>query len=155
MIQRRAFMHRAAVAAAMFGIPVARAERLFADDVPLPPRELFATDPERYWAELRRQWLLASDRINLNCGSIGCTPLPVLRATIDHMLSAEEFREPGYPWFGYEENTRIHELRDAMSATVRDDHALPAQQHDEIRNSFEERVGGHGHYVNKSVAGIS
>jgi len=116
MLQRRAFMHRAAVAAAMFGIPVARAERLFADDVPLPPRELFATDPERYWAELRRQWLLASDRINLNCGSIGCTPLPVLRATIDHMLSAEEFREPGYPWFGYEENTRIHELRDAMSA---------------------------------------
>jgi isopenicillin-N epimerase len=116
MIQRRAFLHRAAVAAAMFGIPVAHAERLFADDVPLPPRELFATDPERYWAELRRQWLLASDRINLNCGSIGCTPLPVLRATIDHMLSAEEFREPGYPWFGYEENSRIHELRDAMSA---------------------------------------
>jgi selenocysteine lyase/cysteine desulfurase len=32
------------------------------------------------------------------------------------MLAAEEFREPGYPWFGYEENTRIHELRDAMAA---------------------------------------
>lgn len=116
MLQRRAFLHRAAVAAAMFHLPLAKAERLFTDDVPLPPRDLYNTDPERYWAELRRQWLLASDRINLNCGSIGCTPLPVLRATIDHMLSAEEFREPGYPWFGYEENTRIRELRDAMSA---------------------------------------
>lgn len=116
MLQRRAFLHRAAVAAAMFHLPLAKAERLYADDVPLPPRDLYNTDPERYWAELRRQWLLASDRINLNCGSIGCTPLPVLRATIDHMLSAEEFREPGYPWFGYEENTHIHELRDAMSA---------------------------------------
>jgi len=116
MLRRRAFIHRAAVAAAMFGVPLRSAEALMADDAPLPPRDLYNTDPERYWAELRRQWLLAADRINLNCGSIGCTPLPVLRATIDHMLSAEEFREPGYPWFGYEENSRIHELRDSMSA---------------------------------------
>ena len=36
---------------------------------------LRATDPDRYWADLRRQWLLAADRINLNCGSVGCTPL--------------------------------------------------------------------------------
>src|SRR2546426_5707746 len=37
--------------------------------------------------------------------------LPVLRAMVDHILSAEEFREAPYPWFGYEENTRIRELR--------------------------------------------
>ncbi len=109
MFQRRAFLQRAAVAAAAFGLPLANAERLFAQDEPLPPRDLYTSDPERYWAELRRQWLLASDHINLNCGSVGCTPLPVLRATIDHMLSAEEFREAAYPWFGYEENTRIRD----------------------------------------------
>jgi selenocysteine lyase/cysteine desulfurase len=39
-----------------------------------------------------------------------------LRATIQHLLSAEEYREGPYPWFGYEENTRIHELREAMAA---------------------------------------
>ncbi len=116
-MQRRHFLRNAAVAAAAFGIPLTRAEQAFAQDTPsLPSPALYSSDPERYWAELRRQWLLASDRINLNCGSVGCTPLPVLRATIEHMLSAEEFREPGYPWFGYEENTRIHDLRDAMSA---------------------------------------
>jgi isopenicillin-N epimerase len=117
MMQRRNFLRQAAVAAAALGFPLARAEQVFAQDAPaLPPSSLFSSDPERYWAELRRQWLLASDHINLNCGSIGCTPLPVLRATIEHMLSAEEFREPAYPWFGYEENTRIHDLRDSMAA---------------------------------------
>jgi isopenicillin-N epimerase len=120
MLKRRSFLQHAAVAAAALGLPLGYAEQAFAQDAPpLPPSELYATDPERYWAELRRQWLLAADHINLNCGSVGCTPLPVLRATIEHLLSAEEFREGPYPWFGYEENTRIHELRDAMSAFLR------------------------------------
>ncbi len=133
-MQRRQFLHQAAAAAAIFGLPLARAEQMLAQEgPPLPPQDLFATDPERYWAELRRQWLLASDHINLNCGSIGCTPLPVLRATIEHMLSAEEYREAPYPWFGYEENTRIHDLREAMAAFLhinRDDLAI-------LRNATE------------------
>jgi selenocysteine lyase/cysteine desulfurase len=128
MFNRRAFFQRAAVAAAAFGIPLARAEQAFGEDAPpLPPSDLYKTDPNRYWAELRRQWLLAPDRINLNCGSVGCTPLPVLRATIDHMLSAESFREGGYPWFGYEENARVRQTRDALAAFVhckRDELAL-------------------------------
>jgi isopenicillin-N epimerase len=116
-MQRRDFLRSAAVAAAAFGIPVARAEQAFQMDAPaLPSENLFASDPEKYWTELRRQWLLAPDRINMNCGAIGCTPLPVLRATIEHLLAAEEFREPAFPWFGYEENTRIRELRDGMAA---------------------------------------
>lgn len=116
-MQRRNFLRSAAIAAVAFGIPVARAEQAFSMDAPSSPSEnLFASNPEKYWTELRRQWVLAPDRINMNCGAIGCTPLPVLRATIEHMLSAEEFREPAFPWFGYEENTRIHELRDAMAA---------------------------------------
>ena len=134
MLRRREFLQRAAAAATLFGIPLARAEPLFAQEAPaLPPRELYATDPGRYWAELRRQWLLAADRINLNCGSVGCTPLPVLRAMIEHVLFAEEFREPAYPWFGYEENGRLRELRDALAAFLhvsRDELAL-------VRNATE------------------
>ena len=90
MFPRREFIHRATVAAALFGIPLARAEQFFSEQsAPLPPRALLATDPRRYWSDLRRQWLLAPDRINLNCGSVGCVPMPVLRATIDHILYAE------------------------------------------------------------------
>jgi isopenicillin-N epimerase len=133
-LNRRRFFQRSAVAAALFGLPLARAEAAFGDDaLPLPNAKLYETDPERYWAELRRQWLLAADRINLNCGSMGCTPLPVLRAMIDHLLSSEAFREPEYPWFGYEENRRLRELRDALAAFLhckRDELAL-------VRNATE------------------
>jgi selenocysteine lyase/cysteine desulfurase len=134
MLDRREFFQRGAVAAALFGLPLARAEEAFGPEAPrLPARELYSTDPDRYWAELRRQWLLAADRINLNCGSVGCTPLPVLRGMIDHLLAAEAFREPDYPWFGYEENRTLRELRDALAVFLhcrRDELAL-------VRNATE------------------
>src|SRR6266704_6309269 len=134
MLSRRVFLQRAAVGSALFGLPLARAEQVFGQEPPpLPPAKLLDSDPERYWAELRRQWLLAADQINLNCGSVGCSPLPVLSATIDHLLSAEAFREPAYPWFGYEENSRVRELRDALAAYLhckRDELAL-------LRNATE------------------
>jgi isopenicillin-N epimerase len=117
MLRRREFIRRAAIAAALLGVPVARAEQIFCDPAPpLPSRDLLSADRERYWAELRRQWLLAPDHINLNCGSVGCTPLPVLRAMIDHILSAEEFREAAYPWFGYDENEHLHQTRTALAS---------------------------------------
>jgi selenocysteine lyase/cysteine desulfurase len=128
MYNRRDFLQRGAVAAAVFGIPLRLAEQSFGQDAPrLPDDKLFANDQERYWSELRRQWLLAPDRINLNCGALGCTPLPVLRATIDHMLYAESYREPEYPWFGYEETSRLRDLRDTLSTFLncrRDELAL-------------------------------
>ncbi len=134
MVDRREFVQRAAVGAAFFGLPLARAKHIFGQEAaPLPPSKLLATDPDRFWSELRRQWLLAADRINLNCGSVGCTPLPVLHAMIDHLLSAEAFREPAYPWFGYEENPRLRALRDALAAFLhcqRDELAL-------VRNATE------------------
>jgi selenocysteine lyase/cysteine desulfurase len=128
MLGRREFIQRAAVATALLGIPEARAQEAFARGPDaLPPPKLLDTDPERYWAELRRQWLLAADRINLDSGALGCTPLPVLRATIDHLLAAESFREPDRPWFGYDENEHIRSTRDALASFLhcaRDELAL-------------------------------
>jgi isopenicillin-N epimerase len=134
MLQRREFIRRAAVAATLFGIPFARAEQFFSQQsAPLPPHPLLSSDAPRYWSELRHQWLLASDRINLNCGSVGCSPLPVLRAMIDHILYVEEYREPEYPWFGYEESPRLREVHEALAAFLhvsRDELAL-------VRNATE------------------
>src|SRR5260370_19259668 len=79
MLNRRTFFQRAAAGSVLFGLPLAQAERVFGQEPPaLPPAKLLSSDPDRYWAELRRQWLLAADRINLNCGSVGCTPPPLL-----------------------------------------------------------------------------
>src|SRR5215469_8566490 len=127
MLRRREFIQRAAVAATLLGIPLSRAEALgqiTVENPPMPSSDLYTSDPARYWAEMRRQWLLASDYINLNCGSVGCSPLPVLRAMIEHILTAEEFREPAYPWFGYDEN----------------DH-LKRNRHEARRRSADERPG--------------
>ncbi len=160
MLNRRAFFRRAAVGAAVLGVPLAWAKRVVADEAPFPPKGLLDTDPDRYWADLRRQWLLATDRINLNCGSVGCTPMPVLRSMIDHLLSAEAFREPGYPWFGYEETPRLRELRDGLAAFLgckRDElaltrnategnnvvcHGLDFEPGDEVLLTDQEHPGG-------------
>jgi hypothetical protein len=57
MPNRRVFLQRAAAGAAVFGLPLAVAEQALGKEAPpLPPAKLFATDPDRYWAELRRQW---------------------------------------------------------------------------------------------------
>jgi selenocysteine lyase/cysteine desulfurase len=148
MLGRREFIQRAAVATALLGIPRARAEEAFARGPDaLPPLKLLDTDPERYWAELRRQWLLAADRINLDSGALGCTPLPVLRATIDHLLSAESFREPDKPWFGYDENAHIRSTRDALASFLhckRDELALTrncTEGNNIVCNGLDLKVG--------------
>lgn len=134
MLHRREFIRRAAITAALLGVPVARAEQVLCETTPeLPSKDLLSRNPPAFWAALRKQWLLAGDHINLNCGSVGCTPLPVLRAMIDHILYAESFVEAPYPWFGYDENTHLHETRVALAKFVNvnvDDLAL-------VRNATE------------------
>src|SRR5438876_135129 len=55
MLDRREFVQRSTLAAAFFGLPRARAEEAFGQPAPpLPARELYSTDPDRYWAGLPR-----------------------------------------------------------------------------------------------------
>lgn len=112
----------------LLGLPLWRALQAFSGTgLPLPAESLLATQPERYWAELRGQWLLAEDQVNLNCGSLGCSPLPVLRATMEHLLAAERYDAPDYPWFGYEEKPLLRELREQLAVFLgcaRDELAL-------------------------------
>jgi isopenicillin-N epimerase len=161
MITRRDFVQSAALSAAYLGLPLHTAEQVMADvPPPVPRRELLGQDPDSYWSQLRRQWLLTPGQINLNCGSVGCTPVPVLRATIDHLLSCERFQELGYPWFGYEEKSIIRQLRDALAGFLhckRDElalvrnateannivcHGLDLKAGDEVVLTDQEHVGG-------------
>lgn len=110
-----------------------QAQPIAPEPQPLPQESLYANDPEAYWSELRRQWLLAPGSINLNCGSLGCTPLPVLHAMINHMLSSEEFRGHDNPCFGYEENSHLAEVRDALAQFLK----IPRDELALVRNATE------------------
>src|SRR5580698_3782948 len=150
-MQRRNFLHAAAFAAAAFGVPLARAEQAFSMDAPAMPSEnLFASDPERYWTELRRQWLLAPDRINLNCGAIGCAPLPVLRATIEHMLAAEEFRD-AMAAFLHISRDELAILRNATEANNVVCNGLDLKSGDEAILTDQEHPGCRGCWEQKAA----
>ncbi len=134
MVDRREFLTHSALVAVLAGLPaLAREQVLCAPAPPVPPSRLYETDPEAYWRQLRSQWVLPADRVNLNCGSVGCTPLPVLQAMVDHLLHAEEFTEPYYPWFGYEENPPLREVRDALAAFLN----IPHDELALVRNATE------------------
>lgn len=133
-MKRRELIHQTVAAAAVLGLPRSLVTELLQGDVPpLPSTQWLERDPEWYWSELRRQFLLDPNHINLNCGSVGVCPLPVIRAVVEHLFESEAFNESDYPWWGYAENDHIREVRDALARWLgvsRDEIAL-------VRNATE------------------
>lgn len=99
MLDRRSFMGSAA--AASLAAP-SGAQALAT--VPLPAPTLLDTKPESYWAAVRKQFLIPSDVIDLNVGTVGSSPRPVLKAIFDGFETTEQMTQSGsedYPIWGY------------------------------------------------------
>ena len=136
MLDRRNFLSSfAGVAgtAGALGMP-AKWPELFEQEPPkLPDNALFGSNEEAYWAELRKQFLIPADEVYLNNGTVGSSPMPVLRAVFDGYNETEKMAQSDpedYPIWGY---GAWNEFRDPLAEFVgcsRDEIAL-------LRNATE------------------
>ena len=101
-MDRRRFLASGTLGAALLGAsPAALAQASRAK--PLPPASLFASDPEKFWARVRReQFFLPEKRVFLNNGSLGVLPRPVMRSVVDYLEMAASLEMTEYPRWGYE-----------------------------------------------------
>jgi isopenicillin-N epimerase len=135
MINRRGFFSSISAIAAAAGLPASRSlSEFMCEPVPaLPNPAIYEKDEEAYWAALRKQFLIPEDEVYLNNGTVGSSPLPVLKAIFDSYHDAERMAqaEPeDYPIWGY---AAWNEFRDPLAAFVgckRDEIAL-------VRNATE------------------
>jgi len=132
LLDRRSFLWAAGVAGAA-ALPGRLSAQLVETPRPLPDASLFEKNEEAYWAELRRQFLIPADEVYLNNGTVGSSPLPVLRAVFDSYNDTEKMAQADpedYPIWGY---AGWNEFRDPLAAFVdcsRDEIAL-------VRNATE------------------
>src|SRR5580765_6912726 len=118
MLDRRHFLSTAATGVAS---SLAFRGSLFAQlakTPPLPDHSLLDKNEDAYWAEMRKQFLIPTDEVYLNNGTVGSSPVPVLRAIFDGYTTTEKMdqQEPeDYPIWGY---ASWNEFRDPLAEFV-------------------------------------
>src|SRR6266478_5461014 len=136
MVDRRGFLSSFAGLAGTAGaLSLARDwPALFEQEAPkLPDSALYSSNEEAYWTEMRKQFLIPADEVYLNNGTVGSSPMPVLRAVFDGYNDTEQMAQSDpedYPIWGY---AAWNEFRDPVAAFVgcnRDEFAL-------LRNATE------------------
>src|SRR5260370_13965734 len=121
MIDRRGFLSSfagLAGAAEAFGFSP-KWDRLLEQEAPkLPDSALYSSNEEAYWPELRKQFLIPADEVYLNNGTVGSSPMPVLRAVFDGYYETEKMAQNDpehYPICGY---GAWNEFRDTLTKFV-------------------------------------
>jgi selenocysteine lyase/cysteine desulfurase len=109
MVDRRSFLSSFAGVAALGSsglpaMPEACQDVLAQFPQKLPDRSLYDTDEEAYWSEVRKLFLIPEDQVYLNNGTVGSSPIPVLRAVFDGYRDSEMLAQSDpedYPIWGY------------------------------------------------------
>ena len=133
MLDRRRFLGATSGLVGALALPSRLFAQLQTAPSALPDGALFSRDPDAYWAQLRKQFLIPPDEIYLNNGTVGSSPAPVLRAIFDGYTQTEKMDQQDpedYPIWGY---AAWNQFRDPLAAFVgckRDEIAL-------VRNATE------------------
>jgi isopenicillin-N epimerase len=156
---RRRFLISSASLAGALALP----RSLFAQSIesqPLPDPNLYEKNEEAFWAELRKVFLIPQDEIYLNNGTVGSSPMPVLRAIFDAYKDTEkmsqqdpedypiwgyaawnEFRDPLASFLGCNRN-EIALLRNATEANSYIANGVDMKMGDEVLMTDQEHPGG-------------
>ena len=136
MLDRRGFLSSFAGIAGVtgsLGLSAKWPEVLEQEPPKLPDRALYDSNEEAYWTEMRKQFLIPADEVYLNNGTVGSSPMLVLRAVFDGYYETEKMAQSDpedYPIWGY---AAWNEFRDPLAEFVgckRDEIAL-------VRNATE------------------
>ncbi|MET0371149.1 MAG: aminotransferase class V-fold PLP-dependent enzyme [Sphingobium sp.] len=103
MLDRRLFLGTAAMAGGLSALSDPIAAQM-TNPVALPPADLYDRDEDAYWAGLRKQFLIPADVVNLNVGTVGSSPRPVLKAIFEGFETTERMtqeKSEDYPIWGY------------------------------------------------------
>lgn len=146
LVDRRSFVSSAALGGlipSLSGSAMAQALKPIA----LPAADLYTRDEDAYWAALRRQFLIPADVVNLNVGTVGSSPRPVLKAIFDGFEQTEQMTQAGsedYPMWGYGAWTEYRKpFADFMGAQV-DQMAILrncTEANSYIANGFDMKAG--------------
>ena len=135
MFDRRGFLSAISGIAVSAAVPIAKfyEEQGHPQAPTLPDPSLYEKNQEAYWSGLRKQFLIPDDEVYLNNGTVGSSPIPVLKAVFDGYHETEKMaaEDPeDYPIWGY---GPWNEFRDPLAEFVgctRDEIAL-------VRNATE------------------
>ncbi|HET7843946.1 MAG TPA: aminotransferase class V-fold PLP-dependent enzyme [Xanthomonadales bacterium] len=161
MPDRRELLSLLGLAGLGAAIPL-RAGAIEACDAPpaMPERTLLDSDEDAYWSAIRRQFLIPDDEVYLNNGTVGSSPMPVLKAVIDGFNDLERMDDvdpEDYPIWGYGPflefreplakfvNAPVHELALLRNATEANSHVangLDLRSGDEVLMSDQEHPSG-------------
>ena len=118
MLNRRGFLSSSLALSAGFALPDRFWDQLQSLPSKLPDHSLLDSDEDAYWREMRKQFLIPTDEVYLNNGTVGSSPAPVLRAIFESYQSSEMLDESDpedYPIWGY---ASWNQFRDPLAAFV-------------------------------------
>lgn len=161
-MNRRSFLSSASEWAAALAFPPRLLAQLVQAPETLPDRALLEKDEDRYWAEIRRQFLIPEDEVYLNNGTVGSSPAPVLRAIFESYNQTERLEQvdpEDYPIWGYAawnafrnplaqfvgcHRDEIALVRNATEANSYIANGLDLKAGDEVLMTDQEHPGGEG-----------